>query len=113
MFFLAGVCGDDTVLRVMGIVKLVMRVICIVVPIVLILLGTIDLFKAVTSSKDEEIKKKQQTLIKRVIAAVIVFLVPTIVTVLMNLIGVDEWKTCWNNARDDFQALFNLEDKIE
>ena len=107
MYMLVDVCSDDTVLKVMGIIKLVMQVICIVVPIVLILLGSIDLFKAVTAGKDEDIKKRQQTLIKRVIAAVIVFLVPTIVTVLMNLIGVVEWKDCWNEADSNFQSLFS------
>ncbi len=113
MEILAAVCEEVAVQRVMGIVKLIMNVICIVVPIVLILLGSFDLFKAVTAGKDDDIKNKQKTLIKRVIAGVIVFLVPTIVTILMNLIGADDWKACWNGARDDFQALFNLEDKIQ
>lgn len=109
MYMLVEVCKDDTVLKVMGIVKLIMNVICIIVPIVLIIMGSFDLFKAVTAGKDDDIKKKQQTLIKRIIAGVIVFLVPTIVTVLMNLIGVDEWKTCWNNAESNFTSLFSGE----
>lgn len=106
MYMLVDVCSDSTVLKVMGIVKLIMNVICIIVPIVLIILGTLDLFKAVTAGKDEDIKKKQQTLIKRIIAGVIIFLVPTIVTVLMNLIGVEGWKTCWNDADSSFSTLF-------
>lgn len=109
MYLLVEVCKDDTVLKVMGIVKLIMNVICIVVPIVLIVMGSFDLFRAVTAGKDEDIKNKQQTLIKRIIAGVIVFLVPTIVTVLMNLIGVGEWKTCWNNAESNFTSLFSGE----
>lgn len=102
------VCGDCTVQKVMGIVKLIMNIICIIVPIVLIIMGSFDLFKAVTAGKDEEIKKKQQTLIKRVIAGVIVFLVPTIVSVLMNLLGAGgDWKTCWNEADSSFEELFS------
>lgn len=112
MYMLVDVCSDSTVLKVMGIVKLIMNVICIIVPIVLIILGTLDLFKAVTAGKDEDIKKKQQTLIKRIIAGVIIFLVPTIVTVLMNLIGVSDWKTCWNDADSSFSTLFTS-DTIE
>lgn len=107
--YLLDVCNDGTVLKVMGIVKLIMNVICIIVPIVLIIMGSFDLFKAVTAGKDDDIKKKQQTLIKRIIAGVIVFLVPTIVTVLMNLIGVSEWKTCWNEADSNFKSLFSGE----
>lgn len=103
------ICGNEKVLQVMGIVKLIMNAICIIVPIVLIILGTFDLFKAVTAGKDEDIKKKQQTLIKRIIAGVIVFLVPTIVSVLTNLIGVEGWKQCWNSANSGFEELFNGE----
>lgn len=105
MFFLVEPCSDPTMLQVMGIVKFIMRVICIIVPIVLIVLGTIDLFKAVTAGKEDE--KKQKALITRLIAGLLVFLVPTIVTVLFNLVGVSDWKTCWNDASDDFSSLFS------
>ena len=108
MYMLVDVCKNETVLQAMGIIRLVMQVVCIAVPIVMILMGSFDLFKAVTAGKDEDIKKKQQTLIKRIIAGVIVFLVPTIVSVLMNLIGVSEWRACWNNAdTKNFSNLFN------
>lgn len=108
MYLLVDVCSQTEVLQVMAIVRLIMNVICIAVPVVMIVMGSFDLFRAVTAGKDEEIKKKQQTLIKRIIAGVIVFLVPTIVSVLMNLIGVGEWRECWNGAADvDFQDLFS------
>lgn len=100
--------AGSEIVKVMAIVRLIMNVICIAVPIVMILMGSFDLFKAVTAGKDEEIKKKQQTLIKRLIAGVIVFLVPTIVSVLMNLIGVSGWRACWNNASNaNFKTLFD------
>lgn len=103
------VCAQPTVAQVMGVVNLIMKIICIIVPIVLIIMGSFDLFKAVTAGKDEDIKKKQQTLIKRIIAGVIVFLVPTIVNVLMNLIGVSDWRECWNAGKDaDIQDLFDI-----
>lgn len=99
--------GSDIV-KTIAIVRLIMNAICIIVPIVMIVLGTFDLFKAVTAGKDEDIKKKQQTLIKRIIAGIIIFLVPTIVSVLMNLIGVNNWRECWNNAKNaNFKTLFN------
>ncbi len=116
LYFLAGTpnvaeqctAGSDLV-KVIAIVRLVINAICIVVPIVLILLGAIDLFRAVIASKEEDIKKNQQRLIKRVIAGIIVFLVPTIITVLLNLIGVSNgWKKCWDNAKNqNFSTLFN------
>lgn len=111
MFVLADAevsCGEDsTLVNVIAIVRLVMNIICIAVPIIMILMGTIDLFKAVTAGKDEDIKKKQKALITRIIAGVLVFLVPTIVSVIMNLIGVSSWRECWNNAaKGNFKSLF-------
>lgn len=111
MFVLADAdvsCGEgSTLVNVIAIVRLVMNIICIAVPIIMILMGTIDLFKAVTAGKDEDIKKKQKALITRIIAGVLVFLVPTIVSVIMNLIGVSSWRTCWNNAaKGNFKSLF-------
>ena len=109
-------CGKgSTLVNVIAIVRLVMNIICIAVPIIMILMGTIDLFKAVTAGKDEDIKKKQKALITRIIAGVLVFLVPTIVSVIMNLIGVSSWRACWNNAaKGNFKSLFqngNVSDK--
>lgn len=111
MFVLADAdvsCGEgSTLVNVIAIVRLVMNIICIAVPIIMILMGTIDLFKAVTAGKDGDIKEKQKALITRIIAGVLVFLVPTIVSVIMNLIGVSSWRTCWNNAaKGNFKSLF-------
>lgn len=68
------------------------------IPIGLILFGLIDLGKAVVAGKEDEMKKAQGTLIKRVIYAIAVFLVVTIVTFVMGLVGSTEWRECWNNV---------------
>lgn len=59
----------------------------IVVPILLIIWGMFDLGKAVIAQKEDEIKKGQQTFMKRAIAAVIVFFIPTIVDLIVQLVG--------------------------
>lgn len=88
------------------IVKFLLTIVQWVVPIILIVLGTIDLVKAVVAGKDDDIKKHQQTLIKRIIAAVIVFLIPMLVTVLMGWIGNNDWRTCWNNTSGGISSMF-------
>ncbi|MEG2620841.1 MAG: hypothetical protein RSA10_01960, partial [Bacilli bacterium] len=88
-------------LTIVAIIGLVLRVIQWVVPIILILLGTIDLVKAVTQGKDEDIKKSQKTLISRAIAAVVVFLIPLIVSTIMGLLGTNDWKKCWVEHHND------------
>lgn len=62
-------------------------IIKIVVPILLIIFGMLDLGKAVVASKEDEIKKGQQTFIKRVIAAVIVFFVIQIVQLIVGFVS--------------------------
>lgn len=62
----------------------------------LIFFGLLDLGKAVIAGKEDEMKKAQGTLIKRVIYAVAVFLVVTIVWFIMGMVGNTEWRDCWN-----------------
>lgn len=83
---------------IIGIIKAILGIIQILIPIGLIIMGTMDLGKAVIASKEDEIKKNQQVLIKRAIAAVLVFLVATLVTFLMGFVGNDNWNTCWTSA---------------
>lgn len=76
------------------------------IPIVLIILGTIDLGKAVIASDDKEVKAAQGRLIKRFIYAALIFFVTTLVSVLMDLVskGGDDagdttsWQSCWRSA---------------
>lgn len=55
----------------------------IIVPILVIVLGTLDLAKAVISGKEDGMKKAQATFIKRVLLGVVIFFVPTIVDIIM------------------------------
>lgn len=99
MFVLENSICDDNMTNILTIVRFVLTIIQWVVPVILILLGTIDLVKAVIAGKEDDIKKHQQTLIKRAIAAVIVFLVPLLVSLIMGLLGTNDWKTCWDDAK--------------
>ena len=66
------------------------------VPILLIIFGMLDLGKAVMAQKEDEIKKGWQTFTKRIIAAVIVFLVIFIVQIVLGLVAGDENTNIWN-----------------
>ena len=56
----------------------------IIVPILIIVLGMIDLAKAVIASKEDEMRKAQKTFVKRLIIGVVVFFVPVLVNLLMS-----------------------------
>lgn len=59
----------------------------IAVPVVLVILGTLDLFKGITASKEDEIKKGQALFIKRLIAALLVFFVFVIVKLIISFVA--------------------------
>lgn len=88
--------GDTDLGPVFGVLGYVILGIKIVVPIMLILFGMLQMATAVMSNDDKKIKEAQKGLINKIIAAVIVFLIFTLVTFLMSIIGDDEWKSCMN-----------------
>lgn len=59
----------------------------VLVPIAIIILGSLDLLKAVAAQKEDEIKKGQQVFIKRLIGAAIVFFVFAIVKFIISIVS--------------------------
>lgn len=95
----AKLCADiQPILMVVG---YVLTGIKIVAPIVLIIVGMIDMTKAIAGKDEDTIKKAQKALGKKAIAAVCVFLIATMVGVIMGLVGgaaykADACKKCLN-----------------
>ena len=73
--------------KIANTVHLIITLIKIAVPIILVIFGMIDLFKGITSQKEDEIKKNQQIFVKRLIAAAIIFFVIAIVQFLISLVS--------------------------
>lgn len=80
-------CSNEYLQPYITIVSTLVNLIKIAVPIILIVLGMIDMLKAVASQKDDEIKKGQKNLISRLISGAIVFFVVAIVQLIMNIIA--------------------------
>ena len=93
-------CNNTDLLSIIGIAKTVLRVLQIGIPIILLIFGTIDMGKAVMAGDDKEIKAATNILIKRAVAAVIVFLLFMVVSVITGWVGGTEWKECWAAARN-------------
>lgn len=71
-------------LKFIGNVVLVVK---ILIPFLIILYGVVDFFRAITASKDDEIKKATHSLLMRAIAGVVIFFIPTIVSVVFSMIS--------------------------
>ena len=70
----------------------------IAIPVIIILLGTIDLGKAVISGDDKKVKEAQKAFIMRLIYGVAVFFVVFIVQVIFSAVGEAQDSTsglCW------------------
>lgn len=84
----------------------VLKIIYIGIPIIIILMGSIDLGKAVLASDDKEIKAATGRLVKRIIYGAVIFLLVLIVNIVMNLVATagnsdvvqSDWRACWNAA---------------
>lgn len=65
----------------------IVKILQIAIPIIIILLATIDLGKAVISGDEKNIKAAQKALISRIIYGVAIFFVVTIIQVIFGLVG--------------------------
>ena len=78
MLTLAGIGFCSNTANIWSVVGYFVLIIKIVIPLLLIVLGMIDLGKAVISSDEKAIKSSTNILIKRFIAAVVIFFLPSI-----------------------------------
>lgn len=97
------ICNTTGFLRIMYLIKVLLNLIRFAVPIILILMVALDLFKNVINPKEKEGMKK---IVNRIIAAVIVFFVPTVVSLVLYLMDYvldnksEDYKvsSCYTNA---------------
>jgi hypothetical protein len=108
---LLGACPKE-IAGIMAIVKWVITIICWIIPIILIVLVILDVAKIVTAGNIDDKLKKEVTnrIVTRVIFSVLIFLVPTIVSLLFRLVPLSDdnknqvvsgatWSDCWEAAK--------------
>ena len=86
------ICDLPDTLKVMRIVNIVITIIKVVVPIMLIVSAMIDLVRAIS---DSELNKITKPMVNKVIAALLVFLIPTFVKLIAQITLNDgEYEAC-------------------
>lgn len=81
-------CGEVTIPGgVHGIIHLIVLMIQVIVPILLIIWGMFDFAKSVIGGDEDKIKAGQKVFIQRLIAAVIVFLIVTVVQLIIQAVA--------------------------
>ena len=96
------ICESTGILKVLLFIKQISNIVFTIIPIGLIILIVIDFYKNVISKNTDETKKILSKVIKRIIYCIILFLVPTIINLTIDLIettGINiPYTSCWKNA---------------
>ena len=100
-------CNEE-IRMVLEIIITILDVVMFFVPVVLIILCTIDIFKIIVSKKEDEIKKLRKGVLRKIVYAVIIYLIPFVIPFIFNLVSDllpidydDSWKQCWDFVKED------------
>ena len=97
----------------LNILRIVIKLIQYSVPLLLLVLGTIDMVKVVTSGDDKVAKESSTTFMKRLIYAALIFVVPFLLKLILNIvnnyiikdsennINSVSWFSCFNYAMNN------------
>ncbi len=97
------VCGDMEIPYIVAqISATIVDILKIITPIIIIIMGMIDLTKSVMAQKEDEIKKGQQAFLKRIFLGAAVFLVFLLVEVIIGLVAPKDKNTNMWNCVDCF-----------
>ena len=95
------ICNGDTFF-IFQTAYSVILIIQIAVPFVLIVLGSIDFFKSVVAGDEKEMKQKRKPFVQRIIAAIVIFLIPFIVSLIITTFFKDsEFGSCYSAAKSN------------
>ena len=115
MMFLFDTCSHPDILRVLYFLTLLLDIVFVVVPIGLIVMLMIDFSKAVISTKTDDMVKSTKLVTKRIIYAVIIFIIPWIVSVLtifIDTVGLDlggDYNECLKNVNRLKNGILDFE----
>ena len=82
-----GECGFSG--KLVAWIENILRWVKYIVPVILIVLSILDFIKAIASEKEDEMKKAQKHFTTRLIAAVLIFLMPILIEFILGKMGFD------------------------
>ncbi len=88
------ICASENIRKPLKMVGLVVGFLKILVPLIIIVLGGVDLFKALTSSKQDAISGAVKSICVRIVAGVCIFFLPGVIQMVLDL--VNEWSNYKN-----------------
>lgn len=115
MFLALDLCNNSGVLRVFYILKITLNIVFIIIPIIIIITTIINLFKVINNGKEDSLKEVLLTTIKKLIAGLIIFFLPSLFSYLFNSLAELEVDvaTCITNANLDYIQEREKQEELE
>jgi len=82
-------CGNITCIpkKIPDLTSMFFTIIQIAIPVILVIIGSIDLVKGMSAQKEDEMKKGQKMFVKRLVVAAVVFFIVVFVKLLVSIIA--------------------------
>lgn len=87
----------------MTLLRQIYKYVKIIIPILIIALGIVDLFKSLVSGKEDDLKKAINKFVKRIILTIVFIVVPILISILIDISGVTNE---YSKINDGVKALF-------
>jgi len=108
-------CDTSGTLTIFYYIKIATNLIFIITPILLIIMSTIDLFGAVTGSysKSNELSKAWSKVLKRMIIAVVILILPLLVNFTMSMVEIGSYDECFKKATKENIEKLEKEEEMK
>ncbi|MBR1376698.1 MAG: hypothetical protein IJ565_02675 [Bacilli bacterium] len=96
-------CSDQDIKEVMTLIKRVYNIIRYATPLILVIAGSIDFFKATMAGKVDDMEKYKKKFMNRLMLGIGVFLLLSLFEIITSILvssGItdsDSWMACWNS----------------
>lgn len=105
----SNLCKTDGVLKVFRGLRIIITIVKILIPLIIIIVGAVNFGKAVLDDNSDALNKNVKLLMKQIIIGVLVFFIPTIVTIFIGFIddkffddsSISNCITCFNGSKDE------------
>ena len=114
--YIFSICENPNILRVILFIKTLLNIVKFMIPMGLIIMVSLDISKGVISGED--FLKGLKIVGNKILAAMIIFLLPTIVNFVMGFVDANtSYESCWVNANsntiEEYQAIYDEKKRLE
>ena len=104
--YIGNICDVPDIMKILRIVNIILTIIRIAIPIILIVSVMLDYMHAIKDN--DELAKTSKLAVKKLAAALLVFLIPTFVKTIANVIGTTEYTHCLGTiTKEQIVAAYN------